>query len=38
LAIKAAVDAGDFDRTKALIDVLENAPKRAPVVPIRSVK
>jgi hypothetical protein len=32
LAIKAAVDAGDDDRAKALIAVLESPLKPAPVV------
>jgi hypothetical protein len=31
-AIKAAVDAGDFDRARALVAILEAAPKPAPVV------
>jgi hypothetical protein len=37
-AIKAALDAGDFDRVKALVAVLEASPKAAPVVPIRGLR
>jgi hypothetical protein len=36
LAIKTAVDAGDFDRVRALVAVLGSAPKKASVVDIAS--
>jgi hypothetical protein len=34
-AIKAAVDAKQYDRARGLLDVLKGTPSVAPVVPIR---
>ena len=36
VAIRSALDAGDFDRVKALVAVLEASPKKAAVVDIAS--
>ena len=36
VVIRAALDAGDLDRVKALVAVLEGSPKRASVVDIAS--
>ena len=38
MAIKAALDAGDFDRVKALVAVLESSPRPAPVVSIATAR
>lgn len=36
LAIRAALDAGDYDRVKALVGVLESSPRPAPVLTLAS--
>ena len=38
LAIKAALDGGDFNRVRALVTVLEATPKAAPVLTLASRK
>ncbi len=38
VAIVAALDAGDYDRVRALVVVLENSPRPAPVLTLATRK